>query len=230
MEKEFAVWFNIQTEVEFNNKETYPKLKIVPHYSNNKLEKLEVNVKVTSYATDEINEIVEEIAYQKIKPLIERLGYLARKSLEINISEIKQTNPPQKPSKQFIQISPIPLPTRLCSMPKEDDLVQQDSNTTDELMFYNRAAKARDLSEKIKNFYMVIEKEEGSRRKRDDLTNVRDALSHPELNNQEVINFLQRKIGSNSVDYNNPNHVRFLRQMLPKFVSEAKRILDNKIH
>lgn len=227
MKKEFTVRFDIQTEAEFNTKEEYPNLKITPIYSDNKLREVQVNVEVNSEVD---NDIVEIIARQKINPLVERLRYLGAKDLEMQIREIKQKNPQKKETTQYIQLPFIANHTKSISMPKEDDLRQQDSYTTELLMLYNRATRVKNLPEKIKYFYMVIEKEEGSKRKRDDLMNLRDALSHPKLSNLHVLNFLKYNIGSESIDYNNPNHIRFLKQMLPRFITEAKRIVDNMVH
>jgi hypothetical protein len=64
----------------------------------------------------------------------------------------------------------------------------------------------------------------------DELKYTRDAVVHMKLGWKKSEKFLKDKIGVNSIDYNDPNNVRFLKDMLVKFANEAQRILSSKIH
>ena len=230
MKRKVRVWFDIEPKLKFTTEERYPNLNIIPEYKDSKLIGLQVDVEVNLNDNDEI---IKEIARHRIISLIERLRYLTKMNLKTEIKRTKQIDPPETKSAGYKTFSVNACIVKPCPMPGEEDLLKQDKNTTYQLMYYNRGIRADDVSEKIKNFYLVIEKEKdinGSYSIPEDLKNTRIAVSHTILTNQRAKNFLMNNISSDSIDFNNPSHVKFLHTMLPKFKEEAEKILDKKVY
>ena len=232
MRRKVRVSFDVEPKLEFTTTETYPGLGITPEYEDANLTGLRVDVEIEANDDDEIT---KSFARQKITALLERLRYITGWHLAVEAVRIEQIDPPCEKAVGLTSFTVGVCITDKCQMPIEEDLLDnQDENTTYQLMYYNRATKADDLAEKIRNFYMVIEreaeidityKESISER----LKYTRNAVSHPTLNRMNAKNFLKDNIGSCSVDYGNPDHMRFLRAMLPEFKDEAERILNRKV-
>ena len=231
MKRKVRVWFDIEPKLKFTTEERYPNLNIISEYKDSKLIGLQVDVEVNLNDNDEI---VKDMARYRIIRLIERIQYLTKMNLKAEIKRIQQIDPLSVKSTGYKSLRVSAILVKHCSMPKEDDLLyKQDKNTTYQLMYYNRGIRADDVSEKIKNFYLVIEKEKdinGSYSILGDLKNTRIAVSHTILTNQRAKNFLMNNISSDSIDFNNPSHVKFLHTMLPKFKEEAEKILDKKVY
>lgn len=239
MKRKFKVTFDIEPKLGYIEK-TYPSLNITPIYEDGKMTALQVDVEVIldDTANDEeiAKEMARELATKKITPLIERLRFLTGKKLEYMIKKMHQTSPPggrwpQLDAKKAIIRVKGAETTSKSPMPEEDSLVKQDEDTTNQLMHFNRGMMAHDLAEKIREFFMVIESEEKANSLfiiPDDLRFTRIAVSHYKVKREKAKAYLKAKIGSDSIDFNNPHHVRFLRDKLPKFIAEARKLLDAK--
>jgi len=232
MRRKVRVSFDVEPNLEFTTTETYPGLGITPEYEDADLTGLRVDVEIEANDDDEIT---KSLARQRITALLERLRYITGRHLAVQARRIEQIDPPCEKAVGFTSLTMGVCITDKCQMPSEEDLLDnQDENTTYQLMYYNRATKADDLADKIRNFYMVIEREgeiHSPYKKSipERLTYTRDAVSHPILNRKDAKSFLKNNIGSCSVDYGNPDHIRFLRVMLPEFRDEAERILNRKV-
>lgn len=233
----FRVYFDINPELPFENKEEYSLQGIIPIFEDEKLVKLQTDVDIDP--STEKN-IIGDLAKNKITALLERLRYITRQDLKATLGGIDRIGPPKirRRGRVFnmrriktIRVNPrIPKP---CSMPKEDVLIKQDPDLTYQLTHLNKGILEEDIGEKIKNYYLVIEREKEINPSYiilDTLTYIRHALVHARVNkNQKAESFLNESIGSNSIDLNNPKHIRFLREMLPSFEEKAQEIVNKKI-
>jgi hypothetical protein len=89
--------------------------------------------------------------------------------------------------------------------------------------------------DRIKNLYKVLEQEK--RLTADstpyvlpaEATYLRHAVSHPQLDNPKVLDYLQQNIDSSEIDPKNESHIRFLEGTLPLLQSEALNVLAGKV-
>jgi len=230
MKKEVRVWFRIEPKMQFVAGEQYPNLKITPEFENDRLTGLQVDVEVNLNDSDEV---AIRKAKGKIAPLLERLRFLKNTWLEVELEMLQEILPQVKTPHTYSHLIYKFFVEEPCRLPREDELLcQQNDDTTYQLMFYNRGMKSEEATERIRNFYLVMEREaaiNSSYAILHDLACTRHALSHHRLTRHYARSFLLKNIGCDSIDFNNPDHVAFVQKMVPEFANEALRILNNKV-
>ena len=97
--------------------------------------------------------------------------------------------------------------------------------------WYSSGMKSEWVVERIRNFYEVLELEEGLTKcmykAPDNLRFLRHAASHPHLDNRKkAAAWLRGKIGTDHIDPLNLQHLEFLNAETPALESEARRILQ----
>ena len=165
MRREYTATIDIQPKLAFTE-ETYPNLNITPEYEDGKLTALRVDVEVILDDTADDDDIAEQTARENaiktVIPLIGRLRYLKGMYLECMVKKLYRKSPPTRRA----QLDTMRVTFRAkgvdttSPMPNEDSLLEQDHDTTYQLMCYNRGMRADDVSEGIINFYLVLEREQ----------------------------------------------------------------------
>jgi len=95
--------------------------------------------------------------------------------------------------------------------------------------WYSAGMKSEWVIERIRNFYEVLELEKGlgnGYKPPDNLRFLRNAASHPRLDDEKAATWLRGKIGTDHIDPLNPRHLEFLNSETPALESEARRILQ----
>ena len=93
------------------------------------------------------------------------------------------------------------------------------------------AQKSQSPIDRIQYLYMVLEQEEKltAQTPLPEARYLRNAVSHPEIDDQRITEYLQQEIQANRLDPSNESHIRFLEKKVPLLEREAKAIVAAKI-
>jgi hypothetical protein len=229
MNRNARVSFEVEPRLEFTSKEIYPGIGVTPEFEENRLKALSVDINVDS--SDDEQEVID-LACQKLTPLLERLRYLTGVNVNVQPTGIesggKRLGIKQATADVLVVHESRPMPT-------EHEIRDQDAETTYQLICCNRAKRASDFAQRIRDYYLVMEAEQGitecgsKYNVPEELRYTRHAVSHSVLSDPNVKAFLKPRIGFDRVDYSNSSHLKFLRIQAEKLREEAERILNAKM-
>jgi len=227
--KTVKVTVDVNPKLAFTKYEDYPDIGTTPVFDDeNRLISLDVTLEVPYFSSNEdISRQVNEIT----RPLIERLQYLLNRPMKTECRLFEQIDPPSPIKQGQISIGMGIDLHKPVDMPVQTDILQQDDSTMKQLHFYNRAVKAQDVIQEIRDLYQILEEE--TRRNTytapDEMRYIRNAVSHPACDNSAVKDFLRHNIGVDSIDLTNPDHISFLKAKASEIKHEAKRIIESHI-
>jgi hypothetical protein len=124
---------------------------------------------------------------------------------------------------------------RLKTLPSESLLttLRNNSRLARQVDYLHSAEITADIVSRIRYAYMVLEQEQRKGRKKgrkytplDGFSHLRNAVSHPEVGDDNVKKFLQTNIGSEQLDLHNQEHVHFLKDQCWRLLEEARHIVE----
>ncbi len=125
---------------------------------------------------------------------------------------------------------------RQIPMPPANLVANLGESTRLQLNWYLHGQNGSSAIERIKNYYNVLEEEKRLTKKSAtpyeppaDARFLRNAVSHPDLNDPKVVDYLQKNLGASKIDPKNEAHIRFLEGQVLFLQSEAQRVLDGKV-
>lgn len=120
------------------------------------------------------------------------------------------------------------LARRLKTLPPEKLLatLQVDQRLARQVDYLYSAEVAADIVSRIRYAYMVLEREhiKGGSKPAEELRHTCNAVSHPELKDNDLKAFLRTRIGVEQLDLHKLEHRRFLEDQCWRLLEEARRI------
>lgn len=227
------VTFTISNPVAFEAKENYEHLGITTQIKEDKLIGLKTVVEHDSAAGH--SDIVSE-ARVHLTPLLTLIEYSCGLPAHLDGVQTHAIEPDSAVSigLDFVKVAATLF--RKVPMPPAGIVENLTEGTRLQLSWYTLGQKSDSVFERIKYFYMVLEQEAKSAAKiglpytvPPEAKHLRDAVSHPEIGNAEIIQYLQKEIGSSKIDPANDAHVQFLAKKLPVVQLEAQKVLSGKV-
>ena len=122
MKRKVRVWFKIEPILKYITQEEYPNLDIYPEFNEeDQLIGFYIDIEVNQ---QDSNDIIQEIAKNKITPLIERFRYMTKMQLEIKTQRIQQVDPYEQRSQGSISMKCNACLYKPCQMPNENDFIK----------------------------------------------------------------------------------------------------------
>jgi hypothetical protein len=227
------VKFMISNPLSFAVDERYDRLGISACIEEGKL--ISVKTVVEHEVTQGHDEIIAE-ARARLIPLLTLIEYSCGVPANLNGVQTQAVEPTSGVSIGLAYVKLDGTLFRSVPMPPVEIVENLAESTRLQMMWYALGHKSTWAFERIKYFYMVLEKEE-KLTKLDALPYrapqaakyLRDAVSHPEIRSQQIIEYLEREIHATQIDLSKESHVRFLERNVSLLQSEAERILNSKV-
>jgi len=125
---------------------------------------------------------------------------------------------------------------RRAPMPPAAIVANLTESTRLQLDWYLLGQNSPSVIERINNFYKVLEHEKRLTTGCScpylppaEAKHLRDAVSHPQVDNPDVVSYLQSNIGSAHIDPKNEAHTKFLELKATYLQSLAQAVLDGKV-
>ncbi|MBI4166667.1 MAG: hypothetical protein HY508_13130 [Acidobacteria bacterium] len=223
--------FDVTSSTPFFSKENYEALGITARFEGEKLVGLQVTIEHDE--DTEYEKLVAE-ANRKIVRLLQLIEFGTGVPLQIGPARI---GPLESESLAAICVCsvkanatltiPIPLPPPEMVAKLRDEELRQ-------LAWYNSAAKSSLDVEKIRSFYQVLELEKqltgGSYLPPPEMTYLRHAVSHPQLGDESVKEYLRaNNLHSDHIDLSNTSHVDFIKARVEPLRQEARRVIEKRL-
>lgn len=222
-----VIRYMLDTKMKVNVPEQYPSQDITVLYEEGNLIGFQCEVETFGHAN---TETIKELAMLKLSPIMELISYKTGFPFIGKITDIDQVKPTGETATNIREFTSDAWVINN-NLPKSEEIVRPSEKLAYQLTVFNKGNRASSNDEKIRNYYLVLEKEYGKNSPsiNSDFRYTRHAVSHVELDRKNAEQFLQSKIGSNFIDFNNPKHRTFLKIIAAQLEKEVRKVIDAEI-
>lgn len=180
---------------------------------------------------------IEAAGREKLRDLLSLLSFGRHSNIHLNQSSIRAVDPPpgRMVAMGLISITKdTVIVNQLQSLPAEELLqrLKSDGQLRRQVEHLNAARNAgADVVERIRWSYMVLEQEKirGDYQPLDDFLQLRNGVSHAQLDRTKSTAYFNARIGVPFPDLGNASHYRFLASESEKLLREATRIVESHL-
>jgi hypothetical protein len=227
------VKLKIASPIEFRTDVDYKSLGIASKFEDHRLVALEL---VIVHDRNARREQVVGLAQDKVMRLLALIQYGSGRTIEIASDETHAISPRSPIAIELGYIKLAATLSRSIPLPPISLVKRVSPEVTQQLGWYNSAQNSSWIIEKIRNYFEVLELERymppvSSKpyEPPPEAKWLRDAVSHPRLNNPKARNYLQGHLGTDHIDPNNERHLRFLESKVQLIQTEAQRVLSSRV-
>ena len=226
------VTFRFQEGLKVRDKAQYSSLGIIPILEDDHWKGVAVEIIHDSDASSP--EIIEK-ARTKLHNLLVLIGVGIGGDLSIDSIQIRFIAP--TPSAKTIVTKSIQMDAiierPLKSMPGEELVkrLNEDPRLKRQCEALNAAMSNSDVISRIRWTYLVLEQEKNRKqgyKVPPDFRHIRNAVSHPELDDSKAKKYFQSELGVDFPDLSNPGHLKFLKRKSREMLREAAQLVEEK--